>query len=69
MKTGLVIVDIQKDYFPKGRMEVVEAVEASQAAKKLLNYFRDNELPVVLYTSNIFPRGRELLFSCQIRKG
>jgi nicotinamidase-related amidase len=47
MGTALVLVDIQQDYFPKGRMEVVGAVEASRAAKKLLGHFREKNLPVV----------------------
>jgi nicotinamidase-related amidase len=47
MKTALVIVDIQKDYFPKGKLENVGAVEASLAAKKLLSHFREKKLPVV----------------------
>jgi nicotinamidase-related amidase len=47
MNTALVLVDIQQDYFPQGRMEVVGAVEASQAAKKLLAHFREKNLPVV----------------------
>jgi nicotinamidase-related amidase len=47
MKPALVLVDIQRDYFPKGRMEVVGAVEASWAAKKLLGHFREKNLPVV----------------------
>jgi nicotinamidase-related amidase len=47
MSYALVLVDIQKDYFPSGRMEVVGAVEASKAAKKLLDRFREKNLPVV----------------------
>ncbi len=47
MNTALVLVDIQQDYFPNGRMEVVGAVEASLNAQKLLNHFRENSLPVV----------------------
>lgn len=47
MNTALVLVDIQQDYFPKGRMEVVGAVEAGRAAIKLLNHFRAKKLPVV----------------------
>ena len=47
MNTALVLVDIQQDYFPKGRMEVVGAVEAGRAAIKLLDYFRAKKLPVV----------------------
>ncbi len=47
MNSALVLVDIQQDYFPKGRMEVVGAVEASQAAKRLLDFFRTKKLPIV----------------------
>ena len=47
MNPALVLVDIQKDYFPKGRMEVVGAVEANRNAVKLLNHFREKQLSVV----------------------
>lgn len=47
MNPALVLVDIQQDYFPAGRMEVVGAVEASRAAKKLLGHFREKNLPIV----------------------
>lgn len=47
MKPALLLVDIQQDYFPNGRMEVVGAVEASHVAKRLLDRFRKNNLPIV----------------------
>ncbi len=47
MNSALVLVDIQHDYFPGGRMEVVGAVEASLAAKNLLDFFRAEKLPIV----------------------
>jgi len=47
MKPALVLVDIQQDYFPNGRMECVGAVEAAQAARKLLDHFRTKHLPIV----------------------
>jgi len=47
MKTALLLVDIQQDYFPNGKMEVVGAVEASQAAGRLLDHFRKKDLPIV----------------------
>ena len=45
MKTGLVLVDIQNDYFPGGRMELVGISEAGQRAGGLLSFFRDNKWP------------------------
>lgn len=47
MMPALVLVDIQRDYFPGGKMEVIGADAASYAAQKLLNAFRDKSLPVV----------------------
>jgi nicotinamidase-related amidase len=47
MNTALVIVDIQNDYFPEGRMPLVGPVEASQQAARLLEYFRGAQWPVI----------------------
>jgi nicotinamidase-related amidase len=47
MKTALIIIDIQNDYFPGGRMELVGAEAASQRAQEVLAYFRDHNLPVI----------------------
>ena len=47
MKTALVIIDIQNDYFPDGKNELVNSVEASLKAKGLLEHFRQMDLPVV----------------------
>ena len=47
MHTALLIIDIQNDYFPGGNNELVGSVEATNQAKKLLDYFRNNKLPVV----------------------
>jgi nicotinamidase-related amidase len=47
MNPALVLVDIQNDYFPKGKMEVVGAVEAGLAAARLLAYFREKNLPII----------------------
>lgn len=45
MKTGLILVDIQNDYFPGGRMELSGIAEASARAARLLARFRDEGLP------------------------
>ena len=45
MTTGLILVDIQNDYFAGGRMELVGMDAASLAANKLLTLFRGNRWP------------------------
>jgi len=44
---GLLLVDIQNDYFPGGRMELRGMVEASRQAARLLHEFRARSLPIV----------------------
>lgn len=44
---ALLLVDIQMDYFPGGKMELVGATEALGNAKKMLTRFRDEKLPVI----------------------
>jgi nicotinamidase-related amidase len=46
MKTALLLIDIQNDYFPGGKMEVVGSVQASAAAARLLAAFRKQSLSV-----------------------
>jgi nicotinamidase-related amidase len=43
MKTALLIIDIQQDYFPGGRMELVGINEACSKAKELLFLFREKQ--------------------------
>lgn len=47
MKTALILIDIQNDYFPGGKMEVEGSVEASLKAGRLLSHFRREGLPLV----------------------
>ncbi len=42
MKTALLIIDIQNDYFPNGKMELVGAEAAALKARQLLQCFREN---------------------------
>jgi nicotinamidase-related amidase len=45
-RTALILVDIQNDYFPGGRM-VLEGIDAASVnASRLLNLFREKYLPV-----------------------
>lgn len=47
MKTALILIDIQNDYFPGGKMELEASIEASQHARELLAFFRDQHLPLI----------------------
>jgi len=47
VKTALLLVDIQKEYFPGGAMPLEGAAEAACQAKKLLAHFRYNHLPAI----------------------
>ena len=46
-KTGLLLIDIQNDYFPGGRMPLHQSAEAGIQAGRLLERFRTEHLPVI----------------------
>lgn len=46
MKDGLLLVDIQNDYFPGGNMELVSMESAAHQASQLLTASRDAGLPI-----------------------
>ena len=43
MKTSLLIIDIQNDYFPGGKMELVRPLDAAKKAYQLLQCFREHQ--------------------------
>lgn len=45
-KKALLVIDIQNDYFENGAWELVGATEASIQARKMIDHFRDNNLPI-----------------------
>lgn len=47
MKTALLIIDVQKDYFPNGKMELTGSLEASLKIRELLEHFRKAGKPVI----------------------
>lgn len=47
MYRGLVIVDLQNDYFPGGKMELFNIETAAENARILLNKFRKSKSPVI----------------------
>jgi len=55
MKQGLLLVDIQNDYFPGGKLELVGMEKAAQKAHLLLQKFRDERLPL-FYIQHISKR-------------
>lgn len=47
MHTTLLLIDIQNDYFPGGRMELEGSQEAGEQAQKVLTFFRQNNWPLI----------------------
>jgi len=47
MRTALLIIDIQNDYFPGGSMELFGVLEAGSHARRALTAFRERAMPVV----------------------
>jgi nicotinamidase-related amidase len=47
MKTALLIIDVQNDYFPGGRSPLHRPLEALEKIEKVLRQFRERELPVI----------------------
>lgn len=46
MKSALVLIDIQNDYFPGGKWELDQPEQAARQAKRALDFFRAEKLPV-----------------------
>lgn len=46
MRTALILIDIQNDYFSGGKMELVNMEKAAHYASKLLDQFRKLKLPI-----------------------
>lgn len=47
MNTALLLLEIQNDYFPNGRIPLEKSVEAATKAHNVLNAYRDRKLPVI----------------------
>lgn len=45
-KKALIVIDIQNDYFENGAIPLVNPAGASVNARKILDYFRANNLPI-----------------------
>lgn len=53
MSTALIIVDIQNDYFPNGKMELSNPEKAVANAAKVLEYFRKNNKDNIFHVQHI----------------
>jgi nicotinamidase-related amidase len=47
MKTALILIDIQNDYFLGGKGELESPLEAATQARKLLDFFRQQKWPTI----------------------
>ncbi|TQX25832.1 isochorismatase family protein, partial [Clostridioides difficile] len=47
MSIALILIDIQNDYFKNGKCELFQSEETAENAKKILLFFRKNNLPVI----------------------
>ncbi len=53
MSTALIIVDIQNDYFPNGKMELVNPGKAAANAAKVLEWFRQHNKENIFHVQHI----------------
>lgn len=53
MSTGLIVVDIQNDYFPNGRMELVNPNKAADNAASIIDWFRQNSKNNIFHVQHI----------------
>jgi nicotinamidase-related amidase len=61
MKTGLIVVDVQNDYFTGGSMELVDMDAAAANCARLLDLFRDKGAPI-FHIQHIATRGGATFF-------
>jgi nicotinamidase-related amidase len=61
MSTALIIVDIQNDYFPNGKMELSNPDKAAANAAKVLDWFRQNNKENIFHVQH-FASSPELGF-------
>ena len=64
MNNCLILIDLQNDYFPGGKMELVGIEEAAGNARTLLNQFRKVRIACYPYPA-YFHADRTPLFSCR----
>lgn len=63
MNKALIIIGIQEDYFKEGACELTNSLDISLKAKKLMDFFRTNSLPIfhIQHSNAIRPEATSLL--------
>ena len=79
MNTALLLLEIQNDYFPNGRMPLEKSLDASSKAQIALNAYREKKMPIIHVqhistqpnASNLLPctKGAEFYHSVAPMKG
>jgi nicotinamidase-related amidase len=47
MKSALLVIDVQNDYFPNGNMELAGSVEAGKSIRKVMDEFRKEKKTII----------------------
>ena len=66
MNMALLIIDVQNDYFPNGKMELNNSLKASGKIKILLEQFRNKSIPII-HIQHISARPGATFFSPVLR--
>lgn len=61
MKTALLLIEIQNDYFPNGRMPIEKSTYVAAKGKQLLQAYRAREWPVI-HAQHISTRANDTYF-------
>jgi nicotinamidase-related amidase len=62
-QTALIVIDIQKDYFPGGKCELEGPLEAAAQARKVMDAFRTAQLPVIHFQHASIRPGADFLLA------
>lgn len=65
MKTALLLLEIQNDYFPNGgRIPLEKSIDASTKARLVLDHYRENNLPIIHVQHISFDRFADRFLPC-----
>lgn len=62
-ETALIVIDIQNDYFPGGKCELEKPLEAAARARKAMDAFRAQGLPVIHFRHESVRPGADFLLA------